>query len=170
MEMIEKDVMNEYNFVGILERQAESLVVFKLLFGLEYQDIIVLSSKTNGGYDDGGYKNTCFLIQKAHETPTVDTYLKNEFPVHNYDYLMYAVANRSLDLTIDILGRETVEKQVKEYSRLRKVAQDVCSKEAVFPCSSDGTFQRAKSRKSCYAVDNGCGYRCVNRVVGLQAV
>ena len=124
-----------------------------------------MPSSKNGGYDDGSYNDQCVRIQKEIISAGIDDYMKNEFAVHNYDYLLYAVANRSLDLTIGQLGRDRVEKEVKEYRRLYALANEMCANEAIFPCSSNGTLQRDKSMKSCYGGDQGCGYKCVNRVI-----
>jgi len=46
--------MNSYNFIALTERMDECLVVVKLLFGLEDEDIVNMSAnKSAGGFDDG---------------------------------------------------------------------------------------------------------------------
>ena len=42
----------------------ESLAAMILLWKLNVADVIVLSAKRSGGYDDGGYKGKCTKIQK----------------------------------------------------------------------------------------------------------
>ena len=126
----------------------------------------MLPSKRHGGYDAGPVKYGCVKIQSPTvPSPTVQDYLTNEFPIYNYDYLLHAVANKSLDRTIDVLGRDLVETQVREFNRLQALAEDYCQTEAIFPCSSEGTSQKEAAAKSCYRRDNGCGYQCVNRVL-----
>jgi hypothetical protein len=44
----------------------------KMLLELDDRDMIVLSSKASGGYDDGRFQDTCFKVQKAFTTPAVD--------------------------------------------------------------------------------------------------
>jgi hypothetical protein len=137
----------------------------KPLFDLDDKDMIVLSAKTSGGYDDGEYKK-CFLIQKPFTTPEVDEYLATDFKVNNADYLMYAAANRSLDLTIDALGRKRVEESVRKHRVLQKLAEEQCLAQAVFPCSSaNGTKNGRLSKLDCYGQDSGCAYPCVDRVI-----
>jgi hypothetical protein len=41
------------------ERLDESLVALAMILPLELYDVIVLSSKVNGGLDDGGFDGTC---------------------------------------------------------------------------------------------------------------
>mmetsp|Transcript_32983 Transcript_32983/g.75980 ORF Transcript_32983/g.75980 Transcript_32983/m.75980 type:complete len:324 (-) Transcript_32983:405-1376(-) len=55
-------ILNDYDFVGITERMDESLVALQMLLRLNVTDILYLSAKTRGGFDDGGYNNTCVYI------------------------------------------------------------------------------------------------------------
>lgn len=106
--MMQQDIFNgagAFHFIGISERLDESLVALQLLLQQPIYDILVLSSKVNGGLDGGGFDGTCVKIQEAYTAPDVDDYLANEFPIGNYDFFLYAVANRSLDMTIDAIGR-----------------------------------------------------------------
>ena len=159
--MVQQDVMNAYHFIAVAERMEESMVVLQLLFQLDPIDMIVLSSKQAGGFDDGRINNTCFRIQKPVHFPDVDAYLNQEFQVDNYDFFLHAVVNRSLDLTIDALGRDLVEQQVQRHKALQVYAENRCQSKAIFPCSNNGTLQKKASRKSCYVWDLGCGYKCV---------
>jgi hypothetical protein len=164
--IIKKEIFKAFDFIALVERMDESLVVMKLLFDLEARDMIVLSAKTSGGYDDGQSQKKCFFIQKAFTTPEVDEYLADEFKVDNADYLLYAAANRSLDLTIDALGRKRVEEHVRQHRVLQKLAEEHCLAQAVFPCSANGTRQTKLSALDCYqGDDSGCGYRCVDRII-----
>jgi hypothetical protein len=115
IEMIQNDILANFHFIGVSERMEESLVVLKMLLQLETQDVIVLSSKLNGGLDDGRFDGTCVKIQPSYTTPDVDTYLEEEFRVLNHDFFLHAVANRSLDLTIDSIGREKFDRELVLY-------------------------------------------------------
>lgn len=162
---IDRQLLARYSFVAVAERMDESLVVMKLLFDLDDGDIVVLSSKKSGGYDDGKYKERCIKVQKAFTTPEVDEFIRTNFTEGNYDYLLYAATNRSLDLTINALGRERVEEEIRKYRTLKQLAETSCQDEAVFPCSDDGTRQIEASLDSCYWNDAGCGHSCVDRVI-----
>jgi len=76
---------------------------------------------------------------------------------------LYAAANASLDRTIEALGRERVEREVKRHEYLQHVAEKECLQKAIFPCSKDGVYQASLSSKSCYVYkrDWGCGHSCI---------
>jgi hypothetical protein len=162
---IDRQLLARHSFAAVVERMDESLVVMKLLFDLDDGDIVVLASKKSGGYDDGKSKHGCVMVQKAFTTPEVDEFIRTNFTQDNYDYLLYAAVNRSLDLTIDALGRERVQEQVRKYRTLKHLAETSCQDEVVFPCSDDGTRQIEASLDSCYWNDAGCGHSCVDRVI-----
>jgi hypothetical protein len=163
---IEQYIMHSYDFIGLTERKDESLAVMKLLWNLEDKDMIVLSAKQSGGYDDGQYQKTCFQIQKPNTVSAhVNNILKTEFVMGNHDYLLYAIVNRSLDKTVERLGRDRVQKEIERLNALQQYAEAHCQNQAIFPCSANGTYQPKASKNNCYHTDSGCGYPCVDRVL-----
>ena len=147
----------------------ESLVVFARLFGFidEETDIVVLSSKLAGGYDAGASEHGCTKIQKAFHSPIVQHYLDTDFHIHNHDFFLHAVANRSLDKTIDMLGRTSVEAGVRRLQWIRKLATEHCYNSTTYPCTNgmDGQPPNPNSKQSCYYLDVGCGHVCVQQFV-----
>jgi len=103
--------MSRYDFIGILERKCESLACMRFLwhdFVMTPNDLIVLSAKQSGSYDDGQYHSKCVKIRSPSSTgktnstifKDVQKFLKRWFPHRNHDYALYSVVNRSLDKTI----------------------------------------------------------------------
>ena len=123
IEILQKDVMDSYHFIALAERMDESLVTMRLLFDLDPTDMIVLSSKTRGGYDDGKFNGTCNKIQNPHSFPIVDEYSDTGFMSSNYDFFLYDVVNRTLDITIDGIGRDVVEREVQVHRQLQQIAE-----------------------------------------------
>lgn len=155
-----------YDFVGIAERMDESLAVLSLLWHLQPGDVVVLPSKTSGGYDDGKFRKTCHFIPATPKlSDTVRQYLHQNHSRDNWDYLLYAAANRSLDWTIERLGTVTVQQRVEQIQKLQKRAVATCESQAVYPCAGTGQRQWTKSQQSCYVDDTGCGHVCVDSVV-----
>ena len=70
-----QDVMDRYDFIGIVERIDESYVALAMILGLEPADVLYVSSKISGGYDDGQYNNTCYKIVKSVVSPVSYTHL-----------------------------------------------------------------------------------------------
>jgi hypothetical protein len=157
-------ILDSYHFIAVADRMAESLVVLQMLLGLEDEDIIVLSSKRAGTYTRGP-NGRCQEIPKPTTTPDMDHYLATEFVSDNYDFLLHAAADRSLDWTIDALGRELVQQKVQDHLYLQQLAETTCTIQAIFPCSANGTRQIAASTQDCYHLDWGCGYPCVDQVL-----
>ena len=159
------EIMNVYRLIALSERMDECLIVLKLLLNLEYEDIVNLGlNKQAGGYDDGQYNGQCIRVQKGIMFPEVQEYVSHEFQVQNYDYFLYAVAERSLELTIDELGRTKVEEQVKQLQFLQSLVNEQCADEAVVPCTKEGP-PNPMSKTSCFFGDVGCGHECVQKTL-----
>jgi hypothetical protein len=167
-EAIRQQVMTAYDFIGLVERKDESLAVLTLLWDLKPHDLIVLKAKQSGGYDDGRFNATCTKIRtpSGNGSDYIRDYLTTEFPRDNQDYALYAVVSRSLDKTIHFLGQDRVQEQVKRLRALQDLAEQECQALAVYPCAANGTRQLEAAAKNCYWSDCGCGYRCVDRVIG----
>jgi len=161
-----QEILDQYDFIGINERFDESLVVLRLLLGLNAGDILYVSSKRNGGYD-GGAMGGCKKIPKRVKWPEMEDYVSSYYWKRRYTFsnALYAAANRSLDLTIEKIGRAKFDKALSEHKRLMALVDEKCASTAVFPCSSDGEPQLEASIKNCYKFDYGCGYPCIDTIM-----
>ena len=158
-----KDILQNYDFLGVVERMPESLVVLSMLAQIPLTDVVVLDGKVAGkSYAEGN----CKPIEKKWTTPAVDEYMETECQTNNeLDYLLYEAANIALDLTIDELGRDLVEGNLEEFHRLTDVNKNVCSVQAVFPCPKLDKAHNEASKESCYYHDSGCGYACTDEIL-----
>ena len=166
---LKRYIIDQYDFIAVMERIEESLVVLKLLLGLKHSDIIGFSAKSSGGWSinwgPNGEEKPCFLIPKRPNVlpAEVQKYLDGgEFERENLDFLLYEAGNRSLDLTIESLGKPLVYKELKEHHRLSRLVSEACKDENFFPCSQSGHHQH-QSETNCYAYDLGCGHLCIDR-------
>lgn len=162
-------IMDEYNFIGITERMHESLVCLQMILNLTISDILYLSAKQNGGFDDGLFAGTCHYIMPTFITPEIKKHLdSNVWTQYTQgDNLLYVTVNRSLDLTIDALGREQFQMKVRQYQAALQFAQSKCNN-VTFPCSQGGILN---NKHDCYLWDSGCGYACLDKVakeLGLE--
>ena len=73
------------------------------------------------------------------------------------DNMLYQAAYKSLDLTIDALGRDLVNNEVLQFRQALKVAQETCT-DVKFPCTPGGIKRR---KNDCLFSDQGCGYKCL---------
>ena len=161
LEVLQKDVFGQYHFLLIMERMDESLAVFHLLYHFPLTDMIVFSSKASKNHD-GMWNKACHKIAPKVVPPEIQIYLDTNFTYANYDFLLYAAANRSLDQTIAALGKERVNQAIARLQSLRALAEESCRHKTIFPCSPNGTYQA--SAANCYERDLGCGYPCMDEL------
>jgi hypothetical protein len=73
------------------------------------------------------------------------------------DLMLYQAANKSLDLTIEALGRDLVERELQDYERAMRAAQEICQN-VKLPCSPGGLRRK---KHDCLYWDLACGYECL---------
>jgi hypothetical protein len=159
------NILSDYDFIGVTERMDESAVCLMMLLRLKLADILHLSSKNSGGYDDGAFKNQCVYI-----TPTVisegirDYFASNEWQRYvQPERALYEAVNRSLDLTIEKLGRDEFQANLARYRHAQQLEKLRCLSTTKFPCTDTGT--RIKDNATdCLSSDLGCGFACIDEV------
>lgn len=184
-----REIMDAYDFMMVADRMDESLVVLSLLTDLPVTTVLTMSSKQAAGKNNSWYYTgkRCVSLSPPMPTAAVVTYFSSDEWkwTHAADRLLYAAANRSLDQTIAALGgsggggggdssSSAFQSALTEYRRLQMLVHDACQNETYFPCSSDssgetggGTPQLELAAQSCYVRDFGCGYPCIDRVLGV---
>jgi hypothetical protein len=68
--------------------------------------------------------------------------------------ILYDAANKSLDLTIDALGRELFDQNLNRFIHALLVVEQTCLPKVVFPCDANGTRHQ---ETDCIQYDSGCG-------------
>lgn len=166
-----KAIVHDYDFIGITERMDESLVVLQHLLHLPTSDIMHLNAKSNGGFDDGAFNSTCVFIVPSYTSATMKIWLENSSVWKDKirgDEMLYNAAYRSLDLTIDSLGREQFEEKLEKFRRAQKLALEKCSSNLTMPCSPEGVRAKVldvnKFASDCLWLDSGCGYKCLDEI------
>ena len=165
------NVFVEFDFIGLLERLDESLVALQFILGLKTRDIVHTKSKQSGSYvlvksRANNFKGECnFIPKKSSLSPEVEAYLGGrEWNTSNRgDNLLYEAANRSLDRTIDAIGRPSFDRALARYRAAQALADTKCR--PISPCTEDGRV-RAKEEavSSCYLWDLGCNHVCLDRM------
>jgi Galactose-3-O-sulfotransferase len=153
-----QSIVRGYDFLGISERRDESLVVLKLLLDLPTSKILYLENPTPFVYED----DRCFMVVQPFVSPTMRTYFSSD-SWHNrikQDLLLYQTANRSLDMTIDQLGRTAVENELRHFRWALQYAKEVCLTKVKFLCNYDGIWQRGAH--TCRHDRYGCASQCLN--------
>lgn len=160
---IVQDILQSFDFIAITERLDESLVVLKMLLRLDFSDILYLNANTAGNFRTGLHRNCIYLVP-SFLTPGMQEFFASDY-WKNFvaiDNLLYQAALKSLDNTIDSLGRTEVKRQLNTFSQMRQMAQKQCMGEALSVCDKTGTF--VGSNASCLLWDLGCGFECLDRL------
>lgn len=161
---VANQIIEDYDFIGITERFDESIVVLMMLLNLSFPDILHLNSKSTGGFDDGN-SGRCTIIQKS----SISDRMRQVFdsPAWRkhiyYEELLYKAANRSLDLTIEQLARQEVEKNVIIFKDAQSMVMKRCADKAIFPCMKKGAPLPPGKTNSLYR-DSACGTPCIDQV------
>ena len=163
VDFVDDEVLEKYDFLGVVERMDESLAVLSLLLDVTADHMIVLSAKQSGGYDA---TRECFHIEKAQRTPRVEQFFASDtFVLFNPDLYLFDAVNDKLDRTIQSIGSDKVQERVETIKALRDVADEACQSSVIYPCSSEGIPQHEQARQNCYLQDSGCGYPCIDQVL-----
>lgn len=152
-----------YNFIAITERMEESAVALMMLLNAPMRDFLYLSVKQSGGYDDGSYGNQCTLLQPSFVSDGMRKYFQSKKWKNRiqWDELLHQAANRSLDLTIDRLGRDAFRNKLSQFQAAQKLVNERCGRQEVFPCTSTGQHN---PNASCLIADSACGWQCLDLV------
>lgn len=121
------------------------------------------SAKSNGGYDDGAYDDTCFRIPKSFVSSRVKDYFQSRYwkKIVFWDEILHQAVNKSLDMTIERLGSAEFQRNLKIYQQTKKEVEEYCSNKVTFPCSSTGV-RTEKGENDCLHEDSGCGFECMD--------
>jgi hypothetical protein len=156
-------ILNAYDFIGLVDRYHESLILLKMIYNLDLRDILYTSAKRSGGYDDGEFRQKCTFIQPSSVSRSMRDWFQNSSEWSEYakdEILLYRVVDKSIDLTIDAFGREEVQRQVDTLERAVRWADEICGPTAIYPCSADGK-RRQPNETTCVAHDWACGHKCI---------
>lgn len=157
-------ILNDFDFIGTTERFDESLVVLKLLLGLEFGDLLYLSVKSAHSYEFLPQKRACNALVPKSETPDMTTFFASEY-WRNYTYaddVVYQAVNQSLERTIESLGQELVARELALFRKAQAMAYAKCAPTTEFPCNELGQDRRKKT--DCLFNDSGCGYKCLDEL------
>ena len=150
-------ILQMYDFIGLVERQDESLVVMKLLWGLDLNDILYASSKVSGSYDDQGY-----YVYPSNLSPTTKAFIANEFrQMNDLDYQLYDQVNQRLDATIKYL-EPAFSATLKKFQAMKDKAAQQCHPTPKYDQQTG--LQTDPSKRNCLWNDNGCAFECLDTI------
>ena len=141
---IVRSILDGYDFVGVQEYMDESLVALKMILGLELTDILYVSSKANGGFDE-----LCHYIVPPFLSLGMKAYFNSTVWSNRYsvDELLYQSAVES----------QQFEAELQKYHQAQELVNNHCP--PAFVCDAAGKRNGASS--GCLRWDLGCWYLCI---------
>ena len=111
-------MFQKYDFIGLVERFDESLVVMQLLLGLESSDILYFAVNRKEDWQLAKAGSKKFVCRKSFDwetdlltEPTIRDYVREseKWYAQNYgDYVLYQAVVQSLDQTILAIGLNVI--------------------------------------------------------------
>jgi len=173
---IQKTIDN-MNFIGLVERMNESLVLLQLMLDLHPSDVaIVASSKMAGDYMifDADKKAGCQRLgYKRDIFPGAQQFLESDEwkQLTKIEYMLYDAVNRSIDHTIDtVIGRDRFNNALEEFEKVQQEVTEYCKDRVQSECTANGTVVPEEQRSKCYTDSGrlGCGYECLDEIYPLE--
>jgi len=174
--VVVEEILEAYDFIAVTERMDESLVAFKLLLGLDVEEILyaTAASRASGSFSNGPKEEPCVYIIPSFLTDGMKQYFydyqyNEAWRIFSYgDALLHRAAEASLDRTIhEVFGKERFEKELEEFRNAKAYAQAICSEEPdliVGMCDDSGRRIPIENR-TCYIWAEGCDQKCLNERV-----
>jgi Galactose-3-O-sulfotransferase len=160
-----EEILSAYDFIAITERMDESLVVLKMLLSLDFEDIIYVKERSQGGFSNGPPDSRpCLYIVPSFLTPGMEEFFAGSkwAKQSQGDSMIYKAAYRSLDMTIDALGRKNVEQQVHRFQQINMKAQEMCESTVRSLCDVGG-HRNLPINNTCYIWGEGCAHDCLDK-------
>jgi len=112
-----QNILDEYNFIGIYERLDESLVVLSMIMGMGISDVLQEYRSIKNTRCDSLQTDPSWLSSGMREYLDTDEFHKK----NEGDLILYDAVNKTLDATIDKLGRQKVNENLLKYKRLLSI-------------------------------------------------
>ena len=157
------DILEDYDFIAVMERMDESLVVLQMLLNLTTKEILYMRARSGGTFSNGFKDRPCFYILPTFKSPGIQKFLAyEEWQEHVApDVEFLKAAHKSLDRTIDALGREDFNRRLDVFQNALKLAAIHCVDRIRSMCSAAGEVIRPVNT-TCYIWGEGCDHDCID--------
>ncbi|KAI2498989.1 sulfotransferase family [Fragilaria crotonensis] len=159
------DILDDYDFIAIMERMDESLVVLQMLLNLTTKEILYTRARSGGSFSNGFKDRPCIYILPGFTSPGMKEFLaSDEWKEHvaaDMDFLK--AAHKSLDRTIEALGREEFNHKLSIFRNALKLAALNCAGRVRTMCSAGGEVIRPVNT-TCYVWGEGCDHDCIDEL------
>lgn len=165
MDTVLQHILEDYDFIAIMERMDESLVVLQMLFNLTTKEILYTHARSGGSWSNGFKDRPCFIILPSFQSPGMKAfYASDEWKTHiARDVKFYKAVHKSMDRTIEGLGREEFDERLRVFRAALKVAATNCKTKIRTMCSEAGEVIKPVNT-TCYFWGEGCDHDCIDEL------
>mmetsp|Transcript_11635 Transcript_11635/g.25212 ORF Transcript_11635/g.25212 Transcript_11635/m.25212 type:complete len:693 (+) Transcript_11635:116-2194(+) len=157
-----KDIVGSYDFIGLVEESAKSLVLMQLLLGLDKFDILYHRSPLAGTItyfkDDN---DRCGRVMNESPPQRVDEYLDSTDWYRNnaVEVEIYSEVRKTIEATIDRIGRDRFDEALCEHKALMDEFQSFADGQCTirYQCEGDGVKFSDRCKRF------GCDYDCLEQ-------
>jgi hypothetical protein len=132
-----KEIVGSYDFIGLVEESAKSLVLMQLLLGLDKFDILYHRSPLAGTItyfkDDN---DRCGRVMNESPPQTVDEYLDSTdwYRDNAVEVEIYREVRKTIEATIDRIGRDRFDEALCEHKALMDEFQSFADGQCTIRC------------------------------------
>lgn len=163
--MVIGDILEDYDFIAIMERMDESLVVLQMLLNLTTKEILYTRARSGGSFSNGFKDRPCIYILPGFTSPGMKEFLaSDEWKEHvAADMEFFKAAHKSLDRTIEALGRQEFNHRLSIFQNALKLAAINCAGRVRTMCTAGGEVIRPVNT-TCYVWGEGCDHDCIDEL------
>jgi len=160
-----RDILDDYDLILIMERMDESLVAFQMLFNLTTKEILYTRARSSGSFSNGFSDRPCVYIIPTFKSTGLKKFIaSDEWQRHIApDIEFYKAAHKSLDRTIEALGRTEFEAKLATFRKALKLAARNCEGRVKTMCTNGGKRIFPKNT-TCYIWGEGCDHDCIDEL------
>ena len=149
------EIMAKYDFIGITDRFAESMLVLAHRLGIGLEDMLYVKAKDSHHLkvDNKGYHFVPSVPVNG-QSEEVQEYIKGEWTLQNAaDYELWTMANAEMDRWIANI--DGFADDLKRYKDLLEKVEDKCG-------------DLPNKKVDCIHADEGCGMHCIQKVLKIR--
>jgi hypothetical protein len=163
-----RNVIDDLDFIGTVERMDESLVLLSIMLDLEVTDVLYTNAKESGTYMIPAQSEQCHKLGgKRPLLPEMQEFLDSSYwsNLMRLENALYEAVDRSLDATIEeVVGREIFDAKLKEFLAAKETLSEHCRGKIVMACTPEGETVPKANQSHCYSGDTGCGHECLDEL------
>ena len=170
-----QETIDDFDFLGIVERMEESLVLLSFMLDLPVTDVLYTNAKVAGNMIMRAGEKECRKVGYHRPLlPSMEAWLASEEwnEAMRVDNMFYDAVNRSIDHTIKhSIGRDRFDARMHEFRTAKAALDEYCADKIITICGNHdhGDDENVELSK-CYHRDIGCGYECIDELAILTSM